>query len=433
MIAKGFVLNYRKSILLVLLLTILLASGCSRTPVEPPPQEITPTPTITPPPVTQPTPATERAVTLQIWLPPQFDPAGDNAAAGLLQARLDEFTAQRPRVKVEVRIKTPNGPGGLLDSLSTASAAAPLALPDLIALPRSTLEEATLKGLVFPIDGLTHSLEEQDWYGFAQQLGHLQTSAIGLPFAADALVMLYRPAEIERAPRDWESVLALNDPLVFPAADTQALFTLTQYLAAGGQVQGPDGRPLLEIDPLSDVLKFYQAAEDADVMPFWLTQYTTDDQAWEAYRDNRSNLAITWISRYLKELPADTSAAPLPTRNGQPFTLVDGWVWALPNPHFERHAVSIELAEHLIAGEFLGEWTAAAGYLPPRASALTGWNNSALRALVSQVAQTALITPQADVLAAISPALQQVTVEVLKEQADPQSAAQAAIDRLTRP
>jgi hypothetical protein len=82
-----------------------------------------------------------------------------------------------------VRIKALDGPGGLLDALSAANAAAPLALPDLILLPRPQLETAALKGLLTPFDGLSASLNNGDWYDYARDLAQLQDSTFGLPLA----------------------------------------------------------------------------------------------------------------------------------------------------------------------------------------------------------------------------------------------------------
>ncbi len=111
----------------------------------------------------------------------------------LLQARLDEFQRRNPRVSIETRVKAVSGPGGLLDSLTTASAAAPQALPDLVALPRDLLETAALKGLLLPLDNLTTALDDPDWYAYAASLARLQKNIYGLPFAGDALVLGYHP------------------------------------------------------------------------------------------------------------------------------------------------------------------------------------------------------------------------------------------------
>lgn len=416
-------------------LILLLASGCSELPLPgtATPPEPVPTSTATLAPVLEATRTPVGPSTLRIWLPPQFDPEGDSPGANLLRARLDEFTARRSGVRVEFRIKSPSGPGGLLDSLSAANAAAPLALPDLILLPRAALETAALKGLLYPFDELTTSLAEDDWYPYAQQLAHLQNSTFGLPFTGDALVLVYRPAEIPEPPADWAAALSLAGPLAFPAADEQALYTLSQYLANGAQIQDEEGRPKLDATTLAEVLTFYQEAEGASLMPFWLTQYATDQQAWEAYIENRAALVVTWASRFLRELPVDSVAAPLPTFDGTPFTLSTGWVWALTNPQIERHALSVELAEFLTSGDFLARYTDTAGYLPPRSSALAGWSNPTLISIFDQVLRSAQVIPPDDVLIALSPALQQATLDVLKEQTDPQSAAQKAAEQVASP
>ena len=65
---------------------------------------------------------------LRIWLPPEFDPQAETPAADILRARLEEFTRRRAGMRIEVRVKAVEGPGGLLDALSSASAAAPLGL-----------------------------------------------------------------------------------------------------------------------------------------------------------------------------------------------------------------------------------------------------------------------------------------------------------------
>lgn len=415
-------------------LLLFILTGCAETPspgatptLEP---SLTPTVTLV---------STEKTVqipdvpaTLLIWLPPIFDPSSSNPAGNLLQARLDEFTKRRG-VQIEVRIKAVYGPGGLLDSLSTANAAAPLALPDLILLPHDLLETAALKGLLFPIDNLTAPLDESDWYDYAQQLAYLQNSTFGLPFAGDALVMVYRPIVINEPPLDWDSALTISNPMVFPSADEKALFTLAQYLAGGGKIQDEEGRPILDVNTLTEVLTFYQEAASTGLMPFWITQYTTDEQAWQAYIENNTDMVVTWTSRYLGELPVDTTAAPILTPDGSPFTLAYGWVWALSNPHVERHAIGVELAEFLTNGTFLSDWTSTAGYLPPRSSALVGWSNAMIRSLVGQVVRSAQAITPTDVLTIVSPALQQATVDVLKAQTDPTTAAQAAAESVTAP
>ena len=368
--------------------------------------------------------------TLEIWVPPQFDPSGGSSAAGLLRNRLSEFEAQNPDLKVSVRVKAASGPGGLIESLSSASAAAPAVLPALVALSRSDLETAALKGLVFSLDGLTRIVDDTDWYAYARQLALIQGSAFGLPFAGDALLLLYRPAVLPNAPADWPALIASNLPTAFAAADGQALTTLQLYLSAGGEVKDNQGRPTLQTDPLAKVLKLIDDGVKAGVFPNWLAQYQTDGQAWQAYREQRAQLLITWSNQYLSDFPADTAAAPLPSLSDKPFTLATGWVWAISDPLPERRAASIRLAEFLVNSEFLAKWSADAGFLPTRPSALTAWSNEGLRALFSPIALSAQVRPSNDLLLGLGPILEDATLQILNQQGDPVQIAQAAAERL---
>jgi ABC-type glycerol-3-phosphate transport system substrate-binding protein len=116
-----------------------------------------------------------------IWLPPQFATTSDSAAGEILQSRLDEFSAEQSGIRIQVRVKPVDGPGGLLDTLTTASAAAPLALPDLIALPRPMLETAALKGLLHPYNDL---IPEPDWFEYAGSLPDCRIACLACPCPA---------------------------------------------------------------------------------------------------------------------------------------------------------------------------------------------------------------------------------------------------------
>src|SRR3989337_2404198 len=137
-----------KPYLLVLLLLSLICSACTGS--------LVPAETLAP--EASPTPESEATLTALPTVETTRSPGGD-----LLQARLVEFSGLHRGVRIEARVKALTGPGGLLDSLSAANAAAPLAMPDLILLPRALLETAALKGLLHPVDRLATTLNEDDW------------------------------------------------------------------------------------------------------------------------------------------------------------------------------------------------------------------------------------------------------------------------------
>ena len=451
---------FRRHILVLFTLLILLAAGCDSLglPLGSPGQEPLATSTRTPSPTLSPTllpspdlqPTSAGPVTLTIWLPPQFDPASGTASGNLLAERLEEFSLRRPGVRLDVRIKALDGAGGLLDSLTSASAAAPLALPDLIVLPRPLMEAAALKGLLHPLDGLAISLDNSDWYDYAIELSRLQNASFGVPLAGDALLLAYRPGILPEPPKTWEEVLTSENPLIFAAADPQAATSLAFYMASGGFVQDDQGRPALDETILAQLLVFFQAAEQNQVMPYWLTQYETFDQAWGGYLENPAAMTITWWSRYLLEeetlaeavpLPDEEevvdedplAAASLPTPSGAPFTLATGWALSLAGSQPARQPLAIELAEFLTESSFLASWSEAAGLLPPREEALNRWRDTPTKTLASRVASSAHLFPSTDLLTSLAPHVQQATLQILKQQAEPLSLAQATVERLTNP
>lgn len=421
---------------ILLLMLIVGLAGCS----APVPAAETPLPATTLTPTAVPIsteeitePETEGPVTLRIWVPPQFDPANESSDGVMFQSRLDEFVTRKPNINIEVRIKNVEGYGGILDTLTTANAAAPLALPDLVALPRYALETAAEIGVLYPYDGLTTVLDDPDWYDFARQLSHLQNTTFGIPFAGDALIMAYRSETIPEPPLDWAASLAFTTTLTFPAADPHATYTLAQYQSLGAPLLDENEQPTLDVIQLTNVLTYYQQASISELMPYWLTQYETDDQSWEAYEGYQANMAITWASRYLQTPEENTSATAIPTFDGAPFTLADGWAWALTTRDPERQLLAVQLAEFLTTSEFLASWTAAAGMIPPRPSAAEAWTDQPSQALVGQVAPGAQIIPSLDIVTAVGPVLQQAVISVLKAEADSTTAAETAVEKLINP
>jgi len=426
--------KYRRLICCTLLLALFLGSAaCSAsTPTQDVPiPELTITPTNEPVSTEEVTePETEGPVTLRIWVPPQFDPGSETPAGMVFQARLDECAARKPNIEIEVRSKNVDGYGGILDTLTTANAAAPLALPDLVALPRHGLETAAEVGLLFPYDGLTIILDDPDWYDYARQLSYWQNATFGIPFAGDALMMAFRPEIIPDPPVDWAATLALTNTLTHPAADPSAVFTLAQYQSYGGSLVDEDDQPFLDVVQLTQVLSYYLQSSAIELMPYWLTQYETDDQSWAAYEESQADLAVTWASRYLQTAEADTSANSIPTHDGVPFTLADGWVWAITTNDPDRQLLTAQLAEFLTTSEFLSTWTEAAGLMPPRPSATLNWAHQPSKTLVNQIAPAARLIPPLDLFTTLGPILQQATVSVLKAEAGPTVAAENAIQKL---
>jgi multiple sugar transport system substrate-binding protein len=473
---------YRSAIWLALLCLSISAAGCQGLPFVFQPVT-TPTPSLEPQ-ITEtqalptPTDSPEPPSQLRLWLPPQFDPAGDTQAGEVLRQRLEAFLLLNPDLELDVRIKAESGSGGLLNGLTTASVAAPAALPDVVALPRPLLEAAALKGIVHPLEGLTNPLDAVEWYPYAVEMGYVQEKIYGLPFAADLMFLLERTALLAPEPVEattqpvptmtatpagedasdllagqfeWLGLVESNRMLAFPAADPRAVFTLLLYRSVGGALFDTEGRPFLDPDLLAEVLRVYQQAAQASVLPAWLIQLDRDEQVWEAFENGQVDMVVAWMSQYLAELnltrPGQTAFDPvtqpvegrIPSLNGQPYTFAKGWVWAVASPDTGRRERALELVEFLAQAGFLAEWNAALGLLPPRPDALAEWTAASgetsvtLRQLAVDLSTAASLQPSEDVLAVLGLPIYQAVVSVLNQQVEPDIAAHSAAAALNLP
>jgi ABC-type glycerol-3-phosphate transport system substrate-binding protein len=202
------------------------------------------------------------------------------------------------------------------------------------------------------------------------------------------------------------------------------------YMSAGGGFHDDEGALTLETVPLSQVFSFYQRAQFGGLMPFWLTQYSEYEQSYQALRENRATMTATWLSDHVHEPDEGSATALLPTFDGQPFTLVTGWVIASTNPDVSRHPIDIELAEFLTESGFLSTWTAEAGYLPPRPSALANWPEGDYQAVASQAVSSAHIVPDEIVFDEVGTALMESVVAILKQETDVNTAVETTIEKI---
>jgi ABC-type glycerol-3-phosphate transport system substrate-binding protein len=369
---------------------------------------------------------------LLLWLPPEFDPNANNRAAALLKERLDAF-AEANNIQIQVRLKTASGPGGMLESLSAASAAAPLALPSLVALSRPDLETAALKSLLIPLEGSTTVLAGEDWYEYARSLARVQDTPFGLPFAGDALLLVYRPSQVTVPPASWDGIRTLEQPFAFPAAAPHALATLALYQSGGAEIVDTQGRPLINAANLSQILALYEQAAQKGVFPAWLAQYDSDAQVWQAYSEFRVHIALTWSSYFLTNPPADTTVLPLPAPTNGVTSLATAWSWGVTDPIPERRQLAVSLAEWLVEPAFLGAWTEAAGYLPTRPTALEKWRDGGRRAVLGQVVLNARARPSNDLLSSLGPPLRDAVVSIIRLESDAATAANTAAQRISNP
>ncbi len=314
----------------------------------------------------------------------------------------------------------------MIGSLGTTRAAAPSVMPDLVALSRPDLESATSKGLLHPLDGLTTLLDDPDWYPYARQMAHIQNTAFGLPFAGDALALVGYGSPL---PTNWDE-LPDETLLIFPAADPRAFFSLSLYLSSGGMLQDSQGRIAIDETLMAEVLSFYRPLSENGFFPRSVMNYETNEQAWDAIREQRGNLVVSWASSFLSEQTLTLTLAPLPGLDTGQYSLATGWSWALAGSNPENQPLAVELAEFLSDSLFLAEWSRAAGYLPTRPTALSSWEDAQSKLGLAQTAEVASLVPSQELLTTVGPLFAEAVLSVINEELLPAEAAQLITEKL---
>ena len=368
-------------------------------------------------------------VQLLLWIPPQFSPYEETESAELLSEQLKAFMTDNPQVNLDVRVKAASGAASMIDTLTYASQVAPDALPSLVLLSRSDMETAASKGLLQPIEELSSTIDESDWYQFAQSMGIVQGTAYGLPFAADALGLVYRNASLTSSQPDWNEANAQFDSLVFPAADPTILSALALYLSAGGSVQDPQGQAFIDVDALTLTLEAYAQGRNSGLFSSSLLDLTTDDQSWEFFQTNNADGLISWASRQLQD-EDELKLALLPTLGESSITLAKGWVWCLVEQEPIEKEYAALLIEHLVDPEFLSQWAPLSGYLPVRPSSISSWESTITQDTISNMLLSAQLRPNTSQVTSFNTGIKTALQEVLQGQSDPAASAQKAADSL---
>jgi len=430
--SSSFILHPSSLLLCTLLLTACLTATETPADLTSTPAPLTVEPSPSPEPTLSPTP-TETVTNLKIWLPPNFAPTEDVPGGSILAQQIDAFEQAHPGHPVQVRLKATTGPGGLLASLSAAYNAAPNVLPNLIALNRDDLATAARAGLVIPLDNFITPEAVADYYPFAQTLSQVEGQFVGLPFAADARVIVYHTEVYSSPPLTWEDVV--TGTFIFPAAETSALTLLNDYLALGGELTDASGQTTLNADRLAQALTSFQTVQTKGFLPLSTLSYLDPAATWQVFRERRATLAVTSAQWYLTENQRTASSAVswILNSNGQPFALADGWSWAIVNTAPERHTLAAELLLWLIEPAQLSAWTQAARVLPTRPEALEQWEASPFAPVANNILAHAELTPSAEVLSRVGPPLHQALLDVLNGQATPSDAAVLAAQTLTNP
>jgi ABC-type glycerol-3-phosphate transport system substrate-binding protein len=275
-------------------------------------------------------------------------------------------------------------------------------------------------GLLRPIDGLSTALDDPDWYSYAQQLANVQNIGYGLPFLGNTLVFVYYP-ELGQIVT-WENILESEGQLVFPAGNSDALVGLSLYESAGGEILNDQGSPKLDQEALTHVLTLVAEGVKKEIIPPSLVNVVNEAQALQIYRTGSANKGMVW---YLSYRPSEDGAVgPLPGLDEISFSYATGWVWALASENTPKQQLAAELAEFLVADDFLAQLTPVTGYLPTRPSIVKAGDRT-----MTAILESAHPIPSRDTLAILGPLMQEALTRVLNGE-EPVDVAGSIVEQL---
>jgi hypothetical protein len=436
--------SWFKLTLLLLMATALLAlNGCemiknldfpweenagvpTKTPVQPVATETqVPTPTQAP---VDPTPTqVPRQTRLVLWLPPEFDPEEDNAAAALLKARLERF-ARNNRIEIDVRLKNPSGSSNVIESLIATNGAAPENLPAVVLLRKQDLDAAHARGLVYVNEALQTLSGDTDWYSFAREAVSHENTSFGIGLLGDPMILAYQ-SRLESIPENnWFALPKSPVRFGFAADDSQGRFMLLLYLASNGETRDAQNQLILQKEPLTQALQVLADMQSARNLSPAVLQMQTPSAVWQSFAAWNLETAAMPASVVLKALSGDTTGQPELLFTPVDFTLTESWTLALAHPDSAQQELGTKLIQDLTETNFLAKWSEALGYVPARPTALGAWTNVNLKPALERVMNIARLYPRDDTIISLGPILRNAALMIIRDGATVEEAVSQALE-----
>ncbi|MFN8420705.1 MAG: extracellular solute-binding protein [Anaerolineae bacterium] len=373
------------------------------------------------------TAARQTSDSLTIWWPSSLYPAVDTTAQALLDQQRVRY-ANQAGITINIRVKRPEGIGGIYSTLRNAAVVAPATVPDLIIVRRSDLLTAVQDGLVAPID--VTALRIDDWFSSALTLGTVGGVQYGIPYTLELQHMVYLLKAFDSQPHRLADIFNAKQSYLFPGNGSKGVNAtlLGQYLAAGGRMVDDQGEHTLDREPLVRTLSAYQrASDDGLIGADWLDY--NDPDSYLALLTNSSVTAgqidsTSYLGMGTKE-EAAFGYAPIPDGSG----VVDGWLWALTAQEPQQRERAADLLRYLLDTDRLSMFTGNLGVLPARRSALEAWETD-YATFADALLRSNIVPPPDEIDPMLGAALQAAFESVITGKQSASAATDAAIAQL---
>jgi ABC-type glycerol-3-phosphate transport system substrate-binding protein len=365
----------------IVLVFILILTACATDTDRDTDDQMTALPAITPTAIAaaQPSPIPTGASNadaqnmLTLWWPDVLAPGERPEVNIVLNQHINGF-AEAENVEFDFRLKQYSADtGSLMPTLSAAHRVAPGAFPHVTLIRHSDLAAAVEAGIIFPLDGLVSAATIGELYDAALQLGQVDGVLYGFPFLLDVNHLAH---QVERTSSAWtfEDVLTNDVRWAFPAGRTSTLnYTVyAQYIAAGGDPPEADGNIVLDVEAFLTVLQFYEDAQAADVVNQVVLDYSNLTDYVTRFATGDLDAALMPSTAYLDERfdGQDWLAASLPTVDGRPIGVLDGWMWVITASNADQQALAARFINWMMAADGQRSFAEVIHMLPSQSSVL---------------------------------------------------------------
>lgn len=380
-------------------------------------------------------PSQEELPQLTVWWPDALLPS--NREDATLETEFNRFRNNSAiDLQVRYRLYTEIEQANELALIQTV---APTALPDLTLMQQRDFIEAVELGLLQPIDGWIPNEVVRELAAVSPNLllfGQVNDVTYGIPYLLTVDHMIYDPTVYTIPPTRLQDYLTQSVPILFPSShgadEAVNRFLLSQYLAAGGDLVNEEGTPSLNIDIVEEILNFYAMALDAELFnPSLSYENSTSISYREQIPRNPTLIAFVNSRTFMIDRPrrlADYAVAPLPTLNGAPFTLVDGWLWVLLTEDPLKQAQARSFMIEMMRPDTLYQIASLLNLLPSQQGALRYADDPYVTEMQTLMSSLYYIPPDIQVNRAAA-ALQEAFKEVLRG-VSPEEAIQNTIELL---
>jgi ABC-type glycerol-3-phosphate transport system substrate-binding protein len=388
---------------------------------EPPTATPFPTPSVTPPP---------QPLTLRFWLPDTL--AGlDNVDAGdVLAEQIGEFESANANIEVEVRLRSAEGVGGLLEALRNTAEVAPTALPDITLLRYEDFRSAGEDELLAPLNPADLPPLDAAYASGIAAMAFVGEELYGVPSTVE-LLHLAAPGDVA-LPSSWrfDAVIEAGLPLLFPAAPPSGIADvfLLQYLTAGG-ADVSDETLLLDEPALRATLRFYERAVDAELIPIDVLEYDIPDRYAGILGEGMPMVVNSHMVLQALRRGKTLAYGYVPTLTGEPVTLADGWLWVITTGDPERQRTALRFLTWMLATERQAAYHRAIERLPA-ATAAQRQVDAAYAAFIAPLLDNMILPGEAYREGALARALQNAYAGVISGQSSANDALEAVLAQM---